>query len=230
MENNEQLDNENIPTHNEVMADEATGGDQPVTPEPEAGQFRELRESLVRVGETIPNLIAISETKEGKPLVLTVPARDRVKPVQTTLPIKENIPDTSVAISDGNIRIFDIFSPPSWGELDMGVDGGGIQIADNPVSRYFRSGYEHGTMTEEDIIAKIGADGGSMRKQPSKDIATQLQILLQNLNERNEANMRLKPNPRFEADLRVAFDPKTFTPGENLAQRFNALVDKLQAK
>ncbi len=228
------------------MAEESTGGDQSVIPEPEAN-FRELRESLIKLGEAEPSLIC-QTTKDGKPEVIIIPGRD-VKEVEGSRgPVNET--NTTMAISDDEMRILHVI-PPHYPGRD---ENNKITNINLPVSRYFRPDENGKTMTEEEISTNISRGGTGRGYIRERSYTTEiLKALLQALFNRNEANrdsivkglgvedrqptykrelsreLTAEETQRFEA-LKVAFDPASYTPGEDLATRFNALVQKLTSK
>lgn len=215
--------------------------DQPVPTEKEAGQYRELRESLIKLGQIEPGLIC-ETTKDGKPEVIVIPGRDfEVRHIETRETIGDR--DTVVAISDGQIRILDIRAPYFGHNAN-------VEFA---VSGLFQKDKNGKVMTEEEIAKSLEHPGhGFMSIDPYKPtLDVKLKQLLKSLTNRNDQNAhyeekeeeesywrehhRLLKNrdpkklARYEA-LKAAFDPETYTPEENLADRFNTLAQKLEPR
>ncbi len=200
--------------------------EQPVQEETEKGPYSALRESLTHLGEVEPGLIC-QTTQRSKPLAMVVPSTDKET--------HDDSYDTIVAVSDDEIHSISIL-PRHY----AGNDGKRFVTTNEPASDLFRPNKKGRFLTYETIKAKLsfGGTGSGALWNDRVDSNKGGVVLLESLYARNEANMQNQTGNQGEltssqterfATLRVAFDPATFDPNEDLAARFNALAQKLEA-
>jgi hypothetical protein len=187
--------------------------------------YQPLQESLIRLASIQPGLL-VESIIEHRHMVVTVPARE----VYVT---EANDPrDIIVGVSDDQLKIIAVQPRYYWSRNE----GQRITVY-NPTSHFFsppKGGLQFPHL--EYLPEEVPLIPAKLKELDYEHPNVALRQLLQSLYNRSETTRQnleelnskysLEYAMRFKT-LSTAFDPETYTPGEDLAARFNALVDKL---
>lgn len=192
----------------------------------ELTNYRELRESLERLGEAESGLV-VKLTREGKPGVVVLPPRNNRSSKEAS---RDPITDWTVAVADDGIRVITMVPPKE----NWVVEGQNLGEYHSPVTGIIESvAARNGS--EEDVIEAIIQGGGFAWTVKESGTGRQEESLLKALYLRNERLMMdaygqnvTTFNPARGETLSNGFDWYQRKPEESLTQRFNQLADSVR--